>query len=247
MIQTARLILMFGSLFLAGSSFASAQGWDGKTCAILGDSIVWYDGNNAMTDSQERIIGYPYYIRELGFETVDNYGHNGASLAFHEDSAFRDILTVAENDVPFESYDLVIIAGGVNDYLFTESPIEATKEDPLDPTTVCGALRLIEETIRSNHEDVKIVFFTPLPCINCERQNSLGFTLSDYVNAICSVGVELGIPVLDLYQSEALSYDKLNELTLDGLHPNNEGFRVICTETVLPFLAMLGKDDTQAE
>lgn len=196
-----------------------------KNCLQLGDSITWYDGRT-LAGTNETAYGYASYLRELGI-TVNNSGVNGACVAYHTESSYKDIVTTVTERMDFGNYDLITIAGGVNDYQSFPSELGEFSSANFDVTTFTGAYQHIIETILEQNPLVQLVLFTPLKCYNKTEKNTLGYVLKDYANRIKEIGMHYSIPVLDLYSNGGMNVKNVSVLTLDKLHPNNNGYKFI--------------------
>lgn len=200
-----------------------------KKCIQLGDSITWYDGHVG-AGTQEIIKGYASYLRELGL-TVTNEAVSGACVAYHSESNYEDISETVD-DIDFEDYDLVTIAGGINDYAFWNSNLGSiiNGKTGFDRTTFYGGLQYILDKILRDNPNIKILLFTPLKYSGKNyglTPNSANLKLIDYVNAIKEIAALYSIPVFDLYEVGEFNRYTIEGFTLDGLHPNNLGFEHI--------------------
>lgn len=197
-----------------------------NNCLQLGDSITWYDGR-VLNGTSDVAYGYASYLRELGI-AVTNAGVNGACVAYHEESHYEDISTTVDRYTEnMTDYDLITIAGGVNDYQSFPSPMGDFSASDFDLTTFVGAYQYIIETILNNNPTTQIVLFTPLKCYNFTKANSYGFTLGYYANKVKEIGEYYSIPVLDLYSIGGINQLNASIVTLDKLHPNNEGYKLV--------------------
>ncbi|MCQ2497662.1 MAG: SGNH/GDSL hydrolase family protein [Lachnospiraceae bacterium] len=213
--------------------------WSGKKAIMLGDSIVDYDGDVNMYDVNEIIVGYTHYLYELGFEYIDNQGHDGAGIAFH-DSGGKDVCSVV-NNINFSEYDLVIISAGVNDFLWLCSPLGDIDNENFDIECFYGAYQYILTKIRSDNPNAIIVITTPLRCdsyASYQEYNACQLNLEAYANAIKEIGKKYDIGVIDLFSLEEFNQN-MRIYTLDGLHPNNDGYEIISEECLVPFIKSL--------
>ena len=77
----------------------------------------------------------------------------------------------------------------------------------------------------------KLVAATPLHRVEEDLpKTGSGKLLRDYADAIRSTAGQYGIPVLDLFETSMINLDTLDNLTTDGLHPNDEGHRLLAQE-----------------
>jgi lysophospholipase L1-like esterase len=49
----------------------------------------------------------------------------------------------------------------------------------------------------------------------------------EYIEAIREIGLVFALPVLNLYAESGITQLTLSQFTIDGLHPNEEGYRRI--------------------
>ena len=57
--------------------------------------------------------------------------------------------------------------------------------------------------------------------------NANGSKLEEYVNAMKEVAGLYHIPVIDLYEKSAFHEETFAQLTVDNLHPNDQGYKNI--------------------
>lgn len=154
--------------------------------------------------------------------------------------------TVDELDaLDFSSVQTVIISYGMNDYT-TGSPI-GNEDDPEDPYTMEGAMRLGIRYLQQSFPQMRIIFVSPTYCwfVNtqgntddtCETRNFGGSYLEEYVEAQRRVAQECGVEYVDLYHGyyPHEEYDDWQLYTDDGMHPNERGRQKIA-ETLVELL-----------
>ena len=210
--------------------------WDGKKVVLLGDSIVTCNGNTSMK-------GYSYYLEQLGFSTITNKAHGGACAAYHSETHYEDVVTTVD-DVNFSSYDLAIIAAGVNDYYVSSaSPIgtlvNSVTATDFTKTDFIGALQYIITKALTSKPGIKIALFTPLKINNFNTANSQSKVLKDYADAIKTVADYYSIPVLDFYSMSGLNRMNFSTYLSDGVHPTEAGYKFICENKLKSFIANL--------
>lgn len=234
--------------FGGGSSGRSPVEYSLKEYSIccFGDSITAGSGAT---------IPYHYYETLFGHHTCKNYGIGRTGyLATTTVSDYRgigeigqaSILTnngnntvkeyIAANANFISSSDVITIAAGTNDFggaWGSGGGAASTEEE---------AKQAFEIAIRDTYEYVLENFTVPLiVCTPVRRErtiNSLGITLKWYVDKIKEVCEEMGIPVIDFYDTVGLHpeiedrkdyYYVINENTGhgDGTHPNNLGHQMM--------------------
>ena len=197
--------------------------WKDKTGAMFGDSIVqaYYD--------TPKYRGYPYRLKKgLGFEEFKNYGESGKPIA-NGTSHGTGTNTKIKNTT-ITDFDLIVIAGGTNDFKLNVplGTLGIIGDTNFDTNTFYGALRDSIEHIFSQNIGVRLCLWTPLQRdddgYNVNTINTAGHKLIDYVNAIKNVGEMYSIPVCDMYSNSGITKLTLSKYTVDGLHPNKDGY-----------------------
>ncbi len=201
--------------------------WKGRTAAFLGDSIT-----AGMNTSEGK--GYWDYLGEiLGLKESIAYGVAGSCISATSDMG-TGIAPFCERykDIKRDA-DLIVIFGGTNDYGYN-TPLG----DENDKTDVSfyGALYEMLTGLKAEHPKAVIVFMTPLHRVEFgglsvdKQKNDAGYTLYHYIDAIKKQCENLEIPVIDtntVYgMNPADKFVKNNYLT-DGLHPNEEGHKIL--------------------
>ena len=194
-----------------------------KKINFLGDSIT--EGAGAT---------YPAWCyvevlkRQYGLQEARNYGIGGTRIARQripsaEAKFDRDFPSrVAEMDA---DADMVVVFGGTNDHGHGDAPIGAESDRTAD--TFIGACHTLYASLKEKFS-CPIVVVTPLHRAVETRED--GIKLKDYVNLIKEIAGQYHLPVLDLYEESAINRETLAELTDDGLHPNDEGHRILAGE-----------------
>lgn len=138
--------------------------------------------------------------------------------------------------IDFEQVELLLIGHGINDY-HSGMPIN-NEADAHDSYTFSGALRSALETLQKKYPQMRIVVVTPTYSwyvyyeekdVTCEVNDQGGGILEDYVNAQIQVAESMGVEVIDLYH-DFYPHDEWSDwerYTTDGVHPNEEGRRLI--------------------
>lgn len=223
----------------------------GKTVVCMGDSIIGMVRNSTSVTA--------YLAKETG-ATVYNVGFGGTRTSVHTRPGYAAFSlwmladAIAHNDwtaqesqasegsdyfsrqleilkeIDFSQVDILLLHYGTND--FTASPgIELDNpSDPLDYTTLSGALRYSINTLSEAFPQLQIYVSLPLyrywpdtgeyPETFC---NSLGKYLPDYVEELRETAQECGLFVIDGYTDMGLNRETVVSLTLDGTHLNRYG------------------------
>ena len=221
----------------------------GKTVNFLGDSITEGSGvtdiENCRYDNRLKVM------LELG--KINNYGVGGSRLAHQTipsekpryDQCFCGRAYEMDKDA-----DVVIVYGGVNDYLHGDAPIG--EEGDKTPATFCGGVYFLMNFLKETYPDKPIVFMTPAHCYRVDyghdyapstnyKKKADALPLKGYVDIIERTGKSFGIPVLNLYDKLGIDPNKREDTekyTTDGLHFNDLGHGVIA-ELLADFLRAL--------
>lgn len=206
--------------------------WKNKVYVSHGDSITERDGKNwpsGWPHAGEKARGYQTIFAEnVGIKWYTNTGIGGWPMAIYPGrGGIIQKITAIDDYTP---YDLCTIASGTNDFklniqLGTKGQIGDTT---FDDSVFYGAYRHGIEHMLTSNPKLRIVLMTPIQRDNSgydvNYTNSAGCKLSDYVNAIKEIGEMYGLPVCDMYANSGITKLTLSTYTVDGLHPNSEGY-----------------------
>ena len=216
----------------------------GKIIDFLGDSITEGVGVYNQENRYDNVVH-----RELGLAAHYNYGIGGTRLAHQSapsETPRYDLCFCGRAYLLEKSADLIVVYGGVNDYIHGDAYFGAMEDKT--PVTFCGAVYFLMNFLKTNYPNAKIVFMTPAHMHFKGVSDSLvsprpmkkpdAKPLQAYVDVIKARGAELDIPVLDLF--EKLPIDPNNEsdkekYTVDGLHFNDDG-QALLAKTLIDFL-----------
>jgi lysophospholipase L1-like esterase len=203
-----------------------------KVINFLGDSITEGCCVEDYYNRYDNILKRKYNLKE-----VYNYGIGGTRLAHQSvpsENPRYDLCFCGRAHTMNDDSDIIVVYGGVNDYIHGDAPIGILKDST--PATFCGAVNYLMKFLKENHTRKTIVFMTPAHCFfngisdKHPSQNPIkkddALPLSGYVDIIVKLGKINGIPVLNLYENLGLDpndEDIRNEFTADGLHFNDKG------------------------
>ena len=185
------------------------------TWLAVGDSITWGEGDH--------IKSYIDYIAKQHPQIrIDKRGIPGmytAELVSYSNDQFF-------NNIDY-SPDIITVLMGTNDFGL-DVPLNQYAND----------LESLIKLLQERFPDSRIIFLTPLyrdyygdkTYIMRGMINHNGNTLYDYINLIKEKSQENGIEVIELNEDEYLNRDNLKEYTVDGLHPNSKGNRLIANK-----------------
>ena len=135
-----------------------------------------------------------------------------------------------------------MVFGGTNDYFWSDGPLNGDGPDCFVPAVDL----LCRELLRLFSSD-RILLVTPYPHHgtgnfqggaswrdasehDTDAPNYLGNGLVDYASAICRIGGQHGLKVLDLFKAQP-GFDWRAQ-TLDGCHPNEDGHRWLARQVL---------------
>ena len=219
----------------------------GKIIDFLGDSIT---EGACVADMSKR---YDNRLKEmLDLKAVYNYGIGGSRLAHQRTPSNNprfDLCFCGRAYDLNKDADVIVVFGGVNDYLHGDAPFGAYTDTT--PATFCGAVHFLMNFLKNTYTEKKIVFMTPAhvchdgisdkQVFEREVKNEDARPLKEYVDMIEKAGREHGIPVLNLFNKlgiDANIDEQRLRYTADGLHLNDEGHGVLA-QTLAEFLKAL--------
>lgn len=211
---------------------------EGKIINFLGDSITEGAGvTDPMENRYDRLL-----LKECGLAAAYNYGISGTRLAHKRipsPTPRYDLCFCGRAYDMNPDADVVVVFGGVNDYLHGDAPLGVFGDET--PETFHGAVHFLMTFLKEKYAGKTVVFMTPAHC--CFREISDASPVSDprkgdtqpsplqaYVDVIKAQGRVLGVPVLDLFTELGFDPNRpedLEKYTVDGLHPNNAGHRML--------------------
>jgi len=177
-----------------------------------------------------------------GLAEVRNHSISGTRLAHqtvpsekpHYDLCFCGRAFMMDTDA-----DMVIVYGGVNDYIHGDAPFGEIGDTT--PATFCGGVCFLMQYLRENYGDKPIIFLTPArtflrhevddryPSTHARKRVS-GEPLVAYADAIIETAKQFNVHVLDLYRELGIDphdQQQFDTYTADGLHFNDAGHAVI--------------------
>lgn len=219
----------------------------GKIINFLGDSITEGVGVDDIQNCRyDNVIK-----RECGLRAANNYGISGTRLAHQRtptEQPRKDLCFCGRVYDMDTNADIVVVYGGVNDYIHGDAPI-GKMGDKL-PSTFYGGVSFLMKYLKNTYKDKTVVFMTPAHCnydhtdaIKSQRDIKLddALPLAAYVEIIEECGREFDVPVLNLFKKLPIDPnipEHKEKYTSDGLHFNNEG-QVILANCLIDFLHSL--------
>ncbi len=208
----------------------NAEFLDGKTALFVGDSIQ--NGANKAVDSLADLYAWHERLPRYGMIT-EEVANQGWALTNKETSGRGQIVTQLD-DAAKESYDFIILEGGVNDVRIDQDNPNITidwgtiNEDPnaiFSDNNIAGAMQDLIVKTQEKFPNATIVYI-----IN-HHFGATATKMKNYVAMVKAACRVHGISYVDLSDTEA--YPSLEPLTKqsadyipDNLHPNAAGYEL---------------------
>ena len=205
---------------------------------FLGDSITEGIGVSNNPDGR-----YDNILAKLcGLSQVNTYGVSGSRLAHQtlpSDKPKYDLCFCGRAYDMDKSADMVVVYGGVNDYIHGDAPFGEIGDTI--PTTYCGGVYFLMNFLRETYGNKPIVFMTPARCWLRREVDDLfpsthatkrvpGKPLIDYVDVIEETAKQFDVKVLNLYNDLGVDphiTEQFEAYTVDGLHFNDQGHALL--------------------
>ena len=195
---------------------------------FLGDSIT----NGAGASVPEK--NYVSLVGQMLPCEARNYGIGGTRIARQNVLSAEhlyDLDFLMRSEVMGEA-DFVFVFGGTNDYGHGVAPLGEL--DSEDIYTFCGAVNVLLNRLSARYGKDKICVILPIHRYDEENPYGegnkpvAGPVLQEYVSRINTLALRHGIEVLSLEKDFPIpTTNKGDELTADGLHPNDKGHALI--------------------
>ena len=200
---------------------------------FLGDSITEGIGVSDLKYRYDKLLA-----EMLQLSKVDNHSISGSRMAHQTVPSAKpwyDLTFCGRAYAMDTNADMVIVYGGVNDYIHGDAPFGEIGDTT--QATFCGSVYFLMNYLRENYRDKPIIFMTParsflrhevddlFPSVHAAKRVP-GKPLIDYANAITETAKQFDIKVLDLYNDLGVDPhipEQFEKYTTDGLHFNNEG------------------------
>ena len=204
---------------------------------FLGDSIT-----EGVGVSHESYCYNNRLAEILEFSKINNYSISGSRLAhqIYPSAKPRYDLCFCGRAYDMDvTADMVIVYGGVNDYIHGDAPFGEIGDTI--PTTFCGGVYFLMNFLRETYGDKPIIFLTPARCFLRNQVDDLlpsthaakrtpGKPLINYADVIIETAKQFEIHVLDLYRNLGIDPhepEQFKKYTVDGLHFNDEGHAIL--------------------
>lgn len=205
----------------------------GKKAVFLGDSITEGAGTSAKENIYLNVLAKTASLRE-----AKNYGISGTRIAYQKEPYLEyvhlDALDYCKRFGEMDDdADIVVVFGGTNDYGHGDAPMGEMGDRT--PDTFYGACHYLFCGLMEKYPTATIVVMTPLHRSDESAAASLpskNAPLSAIVNAIREVAEFYSLPLVDLYATAGIQPQvEASRIALcpDGLHPNDEGHKIIAS------------------
>ena len=187
--------------------------WEDKKANFLGDSIVEGKKGNFVNV----VANY------LSLSKANNYGIGGSRMASSDiDATLTPVCKMY--DTIDEEADIIYVAAGTNDY---SGQIPLGEENSTDITTFNGALNVTMQGLR-NKFPTKLIIFANILSRYTDKNDTLPIKCNEYRTAIKNRCYDNHIIFYDSYKYSGFDFSNgANELTADGLHPNQIGADIL--------------------
>lgn len=221
---------------------------ENKIIDFLGDSITEGAGvEDCIEKKYDNIIKEKCKLKEKYTHAV-----SGSRFAHQEKPSEKpryDLCFCGRAYYVNENSDIVVVYGGVNDYIHGDAPFG--KMSDKTPETYCGAVDFLMNLLCELYPKAQKVFLTPARCcykdIEYEKKSYRSMKKEDakplkyYCDVIVEKGKEYNIPVLNLYENLPIDpkiEEQKEKYMVDGLHFNKYGHEVLA-DLVIEFLEKL--------
>ncbi|MBR2646283.1 MAG: SGNH/GDSL hydrolase family protein [Clostridia bacterium] len=196
---------------------------------FLGDSITQGAGVACPEEIYVSVVG-----KLLGCE-ARNFGVGGTRIARQttpsEDAIYDEDFLKRSEKMPLDA-DMVFVFGGSNDYGHGDAEIGELDSDNV--YTFCGAVNVLIENLSKKYGKEKLCFILPLHRYNEDNpygegnKKKAGAPLSVYVETLVTLLTRKNVEYLDLNEYFPIPQTNTGDTyTIDGLHPNSQGHRLI--------------------
>ncbi len=183
-----------------------------------------------ITGEGEKLLGMSYLLEAVKWDDfgVQQSLHSWKNVLFYLPMVI-DIL----DGIDFSRVETLVFNHGINDY-HGNVPLD-NPENPWDEYTFAGALRGTLQYLQDSYPEMRIIYVTP-PYVwypgrqeTCETWICSENSLEEYVNLALDICNEYGVETVDIYHDfyEDHSMEGYSLYTEDGLHPNENGRRLI--------------------
>lgn len=213
-----------------------------KKVLVFGDSI-----------SADYYGEYPKWVTHLieerffDVEKTANDSTHATGFVARYNGQPNDFITRMEAISAADTYDIVIVFGGINDYI-QAIPMGESGGDKL--THFKPAVDYFFATLAERFVNARLLVLLPLRTNGYGNENREGCTQADYAEYIRTVAMQYALPVLNLMDDSGFNpklpvfknrwtlteYEGGDGVTGDGVHPNEEYERRFLAPMIRAFL-----------
>lgn len=180
-----------------------------------------------------------FSMYRLAYAIANNdYAVQDDAIGYDDRTSYAEEPLALMKIIDYSALDILTIGYGTND--FTGNNQIDNADNPLDTSTVCGALRYSIETLLTAYPNLRIFVLLPtyrfwIDSANAytddafNHTNDLGKTLIEYIDAIAETAKAYNISVIDNFAE--LGINKVNRQqyfpTTDGTHHNENGRKLL--------------------
>lgn len=223
----------------------------GKKVVLIGDSISSYNGiipagyeyfypqgdvNNWILTWWAK-LGFMQSLRWVtdngdGTYTYYNRSWSGSKVTNLQGGDKPYCSTARLSTLP--APDVILFFGGIND-LAGGTPHPLLGDEPtwgtmgtMDLSEFRGAYAYCVEYLLTNYPDAKLICMTPtqISTLGHFTDNDMGVDFADITEAIKEICDKYGVSVIDMSRC-GITYLNTDDYTLDGVHPNKAGMKMI--------------------
>lgn len=203
---------------------------EGKKIAFLGDSIT----RGAYLQNESDC--YAELVRSaVNWGAFSNHSVPGSRIGEYigpDPKHIKGSFLERYPEMP-EGMDIVVVFGGTNDFGIGNAPMGDRFTH--DPYTFRGAVSLLMDRLKDKYPSATVVVILPLHRRNESIPNEFsGAILEDYIQVIREKALDNGFLICDLRTAPGLQGDNsyYSMLMEDGIHPLEEGHRLIAKELI---------------
>lgn len=197
----------------------------GKIINFLGDSITEGVG----TTSPDKVF-HQLIKEEYNLKMAYNCGIGGTRIARQtvpSEKPRHDLTFEIRSVTMDKNADAIVVFGGTNDFGHGDALFGDPESDSEDIYTFCGAVNSLITSLEKQFPNAKIVFMTPLHRkTENEDRGPEGIHLCEYVKALKTILEKRNVSCIDLFEINPIDVN-ITELIPDGLHPSDEGHRIL--------------------
>lgn len=210
-----------------GDSITTYKDWSNNSTHnfTIGGNALWYPNNNYIgADMAVESTWWHRVATELGYTLCVNNSWSSSIVTDPQTYSVR--AKNLHNTEKGFSPDAVVIYMGINDYAIgiDVGDFDGSTTPSANPKTFSEAYGRLIHTVANTYPGVEIYCCTLIP--DGKRINTRD-AFDKYNEAIRTVAENMGATVVDLYSESGITADNVSLYTVDKLHPNSAGMKMI--------------------